>query len=145
MTFAFRHTNLPLGPAGRLQRVNLGLVVGTLFWWIVLYSFIDSYHLLNLLKDPSNISGAFRGILFPLSSSSFLSCKKAAVRILAKVAMDLSPSSSEDRRYSRGRDGGHCLGLDGSEEGLDSSGNPAGVAGPVGGPLPPFLPWRSGS
>ena len=41
-----------------------------------MYSFIDSHLLLNLLKDQLKVSGAFRGILFPLSSSYLLSCER---------------------------------------------------------------------
>ena len=59
--------------------------------------------------------------------------------------MDLSSSSSEDRRFRLGKGEGRLLGVVGSEEGSESSGLPAGAVGPLGGSLPPFPPWRSAS
>ena len=101
-------------------------------------------HLLNLLQDPSNISGTFRGIFFfLLSSSSFLSCWKATVSSVANPSNDLSSASSQDRRFRRGKEEGRLLGVLGSEVGLESSGNPASAVGPRGGFFPPFPPWRS--
>ena len=119
------------------------MVVGYSLWWIVKYSLIDSHHRLNLLKDRPKVSGAFRGILFPPSSSSFFIFWKAAAWIFANAAMDLSSSSSEDRRFRLAKGGGRLLGVDCSEEGSESSVNPAGVIGPLGELLTLFPPWRS--
>ena len=57
--------------------------------------------------------------------------------------MDLSPSSSEDRRFCLGKGEGLRLGVVGSEEGSESSGLPTGAVGTLGGFFPPFPPWRN--
>ena len=57
--------------------------------------------------------------------------------------MDLSSSSSEDRRFRLGKGEGRLLGVVGSEEGSESSGLPAGAVGLLGGSFPPFPPWRN--
>ena len=58
-------------------------------------------------------------------------------RIFAHDAIDLPFSSSEDRRFRFGKGEGYPLGVVGSEEGSESSGNPASAVGCLGGLLPP--------
>ena len=103
-------------------------------------------------KDPSNVSGAFRGILCPPCSLFFLSSRKATARIFVNAAMDLSSSSSEDRRLRLGKGEGCLIGVVHSEEGSESSSNTAGAVGPFESLLAPFLPlscaswdWRRAS
>ena len=57
--------------------------------------------------------------------------------------MDLSSSSSKDRRFRLGKREGRLHGVVGSEEGSELSGLPAGAVGTLGGSFPLFLPWRN--
>ena len=57
--------------------------------------------------------------------------------------MDLSSSSSEDRRFRLGKGKGRLLGVVDSEEGSESSGLLTSAMGPLEGSFPPFPPWRN--
>ena len=59
---------------------------------MVKYSSMDSHHLLNLVNDPSNVSGAFTGRRFPQSSSfpSFILLRMYAPSIMISVNSSLS-------------------------------------------------------
>ena len=94
---------------------------------------------LNLVKDPSKVSGALMGNLLPLSSSAFLSCGNAVARTLANPAM-ASSSFTDAGGFFHGIGQGRLLGVLGSEEGSESSGSPVAVLGPLGGTLPPPSP-----
>ena len=106
------------------------------------YSFIDSHYLLNMGKDPSQVSGAFMGSLFPLSLSSCSRCRKAMVRSLANPAI-ASSSLTDAGGFFHGIGEGRLLAFLGSEVGSELFGSCVADCVPLNGTFPPFLPERN--